>query len=108
MQDAAFKDLVVHPHLICPINKTLFVEPVLLKDGRAYEKSAIERVWNEESKQFNEQVGEEVISLEALQSDIRIPDLQLKAAAEEFLKLNPWAFEYEEGRGYKETVEFEY
>ena len=48
MQDDAFKDLVVHDHLICPINKTLFVDPVLLKDGRAYEKSAIDDFWDDE------------------------------------------------------------
>ena len=52
VQDAAFKDLVVHDHLICPINKTLFVDPVLLIDGRAYEKSAIDDVWDDERKQF--------------------------------------------------------
>ena len=84
------------------------MDPVLLKDGRAYEKSAIDAVWDSERKQFKVAVDEQVISEEALQSEIRIPDLQLKAAAEEFLKLNPWAFEYNSDQGYKETVEFEY
>ena len=36
---------------------------------------------------------------------IRIPDLLLKAAADEFLSRNPWAFEYNKHAGYEPRVE---
>ena len=37
------KDLTIPEHLLCPINNTLMLEPVMLQSGKTYEKEVIER-----------------------------------------------------------------
>ena len=52
LQDPAFQELKIPDHLICPISKELFVDPVLLKDGTVFERTSIDNIWDEEAKSW--------------------------------------------------------
>lgn len=67
-------------YLTDPISFNLFVDPVVTKSGRSYE-----RAWLEQHLKTS---ATDPFSREALREDEIYPNLQLKAAAEDFIKRN--------------------
>ena len=73
-------------HLVCPINDDLMEEPVVLSSGFTYEKSTILKHFEVNGRidpLTREDVGETCIE-----------NKSIKHATEEFLKSQPWGYEF--------------
>ena len=109
------KDLEVPDHLLCQISGDLMKNPVLIESGMTYEREAIERymeVQAENAEVERQQAGDEFTEDEyrnffrcpVTQKPLRLleggkiwmaPNRKLKAATDNFLERNPWAFEFD-------------
>ena len=69
------------------------MNPVLSKYGDSYEKSKISDYINRFKIDY--------VTKKPLRQEEIVPNLNLKYSIEDFLKKNPWAFEYKENEGVK-------
>ena len=74
-------------------------DPVTLESGRTFDRRSIEEFFKYQ-EQARDEDGISVpftcpISLTELDPEIKVPNLSLKAAIDDFYKSDPWAFEYD-------------
>ena len=81
------KKLEIPQYLICPITDDLMEDPVVLQSGFTYEKSTI-------LKHFQVNGSIDPLTREEVDSTKLITNQSIKQATEEFLRANPWAFEF--------------
>ena len=81
------RGLSIPEHLICPITDDLMEEPVMISSGFTYEKSEIQ-------KHFKTNGNFDPLNREKVDPNNLITNYSIKHATEEFLRSNPWAFEF--------------
>ena len=81
------KKLDVPQYLICPITDDLMEEPVVLQSGFTYEKSAVK-------KHFETNGDHCPMTRDWVDVDKLVPNNSIKQATEDFLRENPWGFEF--------------
>ena len=81
-------------YLLCRITDELMDEPVLLESGFTYEKEVI-------IKHFQTNGNFDPMTREDVDPKVLILNKQIKLATQDYLMLNPWAFE----RLYGETID---
>jgi len=81
------KGLKIPEHLICPITDDLMSEPVIISSGFTYEKQEI-------TKHFSINGNTDPLNRENVDPNIMIINYNIKHATEEYLRANPWAFEF--------------
>ena len=81
------KKLEVPSYLICPITDDLMEEPVVLQSGFTYEKATI-------LKHFSVNGNVDPMTRETVDAGKLITNQSIKQATEEFLRANPWSFEF--------------
>lgn len=78
--DAKYEKKEVPDYLLDPISFNLFVDPVVSKSGQTFERSWI--------LQHLKTSGTDPFSRQPLRKEELIPNIQLKAAAEDFMRKN--------------------
>jgi len=90
-------EYVIPDYLCCKITLDLMEDPVTTSAGHSYDKEPLiahfKRNW------YNDPVTREPIKKDAV-----VPNLNIKQAIEEFVKHNPWAFEYIPNENYMDIV----
>ena len=81
------KGLQIPDHLLCPITDDLMEEPVIISSGFTYEKSEV-------MKHFSINGNFDPLNREQVDPKILTVNYNIKHATEEFLRSNPWAFEF--------------
>lgn len=73
-------------HLICPLSKTIFIEPVAASDGHTYEKSALEEFLAQPAEPVSPKTGE------ILNRSVIIPNLYIASFLKKVRRLeeNDW------------------
>jgi STIP1 family protein 1 len=79
--------LKIPEHLLCPISDDLMVEPVVISSGFTYEKSEIQ-------KHFQINGNFDPLNREEVDGKLMITNFNIKHATEEYLRENPWAYEF--------------
>lgn len=79
-------------YFICPLTKNLMVDPIVNEFGNSYEKDAYISHINQYKKDPN--------TSKPLAKNIMYNNVALKQGIQNFLKENPWAFEYKLGENY--------
>lgn len=80
-------------YLICKITLQLMEEPVLSEEGFTYEKKVLE-------EHYRLKGTVEPITRRKVEGTL-FPNHAIKQATEDFLKMNPWAYEEEKGEDYR-------
>mmetsp|Transcript_11282 Transcript_11282/g.18991 ORF Transcript_11282/g.18991 Transcript_11282/m.18991 type:complete len:99 (-) Transcript_11282:55-351(-) len=78
--------LNIPAHLLCPISDDLMEEPVQLSSGFTYEKATI-------NKHFEYNGMNDPMTREDVDGKMTI-NQSIKTATEDFIRENPWAFEF--------------
>lgn len=73
--------------MLCPISDDLMEEPVVIGSGFTYEKSEV-------MKHFQINGNFDPLNREQVDTKILLTNYNIKHATEEFLRSNPWAFEF--------------
>ena len=81
------KRIDIPDYLMCRISDDLMEEPVMLSSGFTYEKTMIQQHFSTNGN-FDPMTREEV--------DVKylVLNKHIKSATEDFLRKNPWAFEF--------------
>ena len=101
------KELFVPDHLLCPIAGELMSDPALIQSGQTYEREIIERHFKFQSEKAERMKAEEdsdfdeeriftcPITGQPVDRNTILPNKRIKLATEEFLRQNPWAYEFD-------------
>jgi len=118
------KDLVEPDHLICMIGGFIMDDPVTLESGRTFDRSQIEMLFDyvtiaiekgetdPETGQVTDENGTPInyycpMNLVSVDPEIMIPNRNLKEEIDQFYEKNPWSFEYDPRKIFKNIVIWE-
>ena len=101
------KDLSVPDHLICQISGEIMSDPVMITSGQTYERSIITRhfeIKKSQADQEKDELDEDEYDYDAyfkcpvtqqkVDPTKLLPNKRIKAAAEQFVRDNPWAYQF--------------
>lgn len=110
-------DLTIPTHFVCKISACIMDDPVITSNGQMFERESIQQYFDNLKEQ--EPKAQELSDYEeddyfkcpvtrmSVDPDILIPNKRMKRAIEDFVDKNPWAFEYDPYKGYKDIVVWE-
>lgn len=81
-------------YFVCPVTKELMRDPVVNEFGHSYDKDAY--------LSYIQKYNKDPVTGKALKKNLMYNNVSLKQGIQDFLKENPWAFEYKLGENYQD------
>ena len=110
------RELYLPKYLECAITGQLMEDPVTIESGVTFEKSAIEEQFRYRQKHIDEAIAEDEsedekpvnnkefvcpVTMQKVDPEVMIPNVSIAIASKNFVKQNPWAYEYNPRQNYR-------